>query len=218
MKSGWTAFLLCIGLTILVPPADAAPKKPIRRSAVRHTAKPVKPLVKPVASPIIQGGFMVPKAVALRPTTAAEAEANAIWNVRAALNVAALQCQFSKYLASVNNYNDFLKQHGDELAHAQGVMLDHFRRYDQARAENSFDQYTTRTYNSYSTLDAQYAFCDASGLVGREMLTVPKNGLGKQALQRNAELRASLAYRPLSPALTVVTLQPLAIDPILIDG
>jgi hypothetical protein len=218
MKSCWTAFLFCIGLTVLAPPADAAPRKPVRKPTVRHATKPIKLTVKPIAAPPIVGGFMVPKQVLLRPTTPAEAEANAIWNVRAALNVAALQCQFSSFLASVKNYNDFLKQHGDELARAQSVMLDHFRRYDRARAANSFDQYTTRTYNSYSTLDAQYAFCDASGLVGREVLTLPKNGLGKQAQQRNAELRASLAYRPLSPALTVVTLQPLVIDTILIDS
>jgi hypothetical protein len=218
MKSCWTAFLFCTGLASLIPAVEAAPKKAVRNVAVRKAAKPAVAPPKLEAIPIIPGGFMVPRAVVLRPTTPQELEANSIWNLRAALNVAALQCQFSRYLGTVKNYNDFLKQHGDELVRAQGVMLSHFRRYDRNRAASSFDQYTTRTYNSFSTLDAQYKFCDAAGLVGREVLTLPKNGLGKQARQRSTEIRSALEYQPLSPALAINALQPLAIPTILIDG
>ena len=38
--------------------------------------------------------------------------------LRAGLNVAALQCQFSPFLRTVSNYNSFLAQHSDELADA----------------------------------------------------------------------------------------------------
>ena len=200
--------------------AAAAPKKPITMSvapkpAAKPPAKQSSP--SPAAAPPTErtaGGFMVPKAVELRPTTAAEAEANAVWNVRAALNVAALQCQFSPYLATVKNYNDVLKQHSEELAKAQNTLLAHFKRYDGARAANSFDQYMTRTYNSYSTLDAQYAFCEAAGRVGREVLAIPKGRLGAEAVRRGDEVRAALAERPLSPALEVRPLDPIAIAPI----
>jgi len=194
-------------------PASAATAKKTARKPAPKVATPV-----PAAevAPATTGGFMVPKAVMLRSPTPADAQANAVWNIRAALNVAALQCQFSPYLATVKNYNDFLKHHADELVSAQMVLLGHFKRQDGARGPNSFDQYTTRTYNSYSTLDAQYKFCDAAGRVGREVLAVPKGRLGAEALRRGAEIRASLAQQPLSPALAVSTASPLQIDPIII--
>lgn len=155
---------------------------------------------------------MVPRMVTLRPMTPAETEANAVWNMRAALNVAALQCQFSPFLNSVRMYNAILKNHSEELSKAQATMLAHFKRYDGAKAAvNSFDQYTTRTYNSYSTLDAQYAFCEAAGRVGREVLAMPRGKMGSEALRRNPEIREALLERPLSPALAVQDMAPLEV-------
>ncbi len=216
MKYRWPAIALCACIVVMPHAAEAKARKPVRKAVSKVVKNPVTP---PIAAeaPQPRGGFMVPKAVTLRPTTAAESEANAVWNLRAALNVAALQCQFSIYLATVKNYNDFLKQHSDELVQAQSVMLGHFRRYDKARAANSFDQYTTRTYNSYSTLDAQYAFCDAAGLVGREVLTIPKNGLAHEAIRRTAEMRASLDRRPLLPSLALIQMAPLPLPVIVIS-
>lgn len=141
-------------------------------------------------------GFMVPAAVLLRATTPAEDEAHAIWTMRAALNVAALQCQFSPFLRTVKNYNEALRHHATELTRAQAVMVGHFKRYDRAQALNSFDQYTTRTYNSFSTLDAQYNFCDAAGTIGREVLRLKRGSLGQSALVLNPVMRASLSKQP----------------------
>lgn len=115
-----------------------------------------------------------------------------MWSVRAALNIAALQCQFSGFLATVRNYNDVLRQHADELDRARATMITHFRRYDGTQAQNSFDRYTTQTYNSYSTLDAQFAFCEHSALAGRTALTVRKGELGKRAAEIRDDVRASL--------------------------
>jgi hypothetical protein len=204
------AFLLALGATRHA--ADAA-TPPVNEPLANPTADAV-PLVPP-AVPVSKGGFMVPKMVVLRPMTEAETAANAIWNMRAALNVAALQCQFSPFLNTVNNYNAMLKHHSDELARAQATMVAHFKRYDgAARALNNFDQYTTRTYNSYSTLDAQYAFCEAAGRVGREVLATPRGKMGPEALRRNPEIRAALLEQPLSPALALTAMAPIAIEPI----
>ena len=144
---------------------------------------------------------MTPKEVKLRPTTPAESEANAVWSTRAALNIAALQCQFSPFLATVRNYNDFLRQHADELDRARATMIAHFKRYDGTQAQNSFDRYTTQTYNSYSTLDAQYSFCEAAGAAGRTALTVRKGELGRRATILRDQMRAALV--PVS-ALTLL--------------
>jgi hypothetical protein len=189
-------------------------------ATARKSTKTTKPAVTaPVDSPAVAtppspGGFMVPKAVILRPTTPAEAEANAVWNIRAALNVAALQCQYSPYLATVKTYNAMLKHHSEELSRAQATLVAHFKRYDGAKAINSFDQYTTRTYNSYSTLDAQYSFCEAAGRVGREVLATPRDKLGAEAIRRAPEIREAFAEKPLAPALTVIPMTAIAIGEI----
>ncbi len=141
-------------------------------------------------------GFMVPKAPTLRATTAAETRAEQVWNLRAALNVAALQCQYSPFLRTVKNYNEMLRHHAGELNSAQTVLKGHFRRHDGARGINSFDQYTTRTYNSFSTLDAQYSFCEAAATAGREVLTLKRGDLGTEAGRHISQLRASLMPRP----------------------
>jgi hypothetical protein len=203
------------------PAAAAPPKKPPPKS--KSAAKPAaKPVAKPAApaEPEVRvppGGFMVPKVVVLKNPTLAEREANAVWNIRAALNVAALQCQFSPFLRTVKTYNSFLQAHSEELSRAQATMIGHFKRTDGAKALTSFDMYTTRTYNSYSTLDAQYAFCNAAGIVGRRALAVPKGKLGEVALAHGPEIRAALSYQALSPALTVVIPEPIAVPPLVPD-
>lgn len=210
MQHRWSVLFLGALTLCMTQPVDAAAKKPVRKAVSKPVAK--TPVAIPVvAAPAIPGGFMVPKEVILRLPTPAEAQANAIWNIRAGLNVAALQCQFSGYLATVKNYNDFLKQHGDELVFAQMTLVGHFKRTDGARAVNSFDQYTTRTYNSYSTLDAQYAFCNAAGRIGRQVLAVAKGHLGAEALRVLPEMRASLSQQALSPALAVTAMLPMTI-------
>ena len=140
-------------------------------------------------------GFMVPKVAKLRATTPSETRADLVWNLRAALNVAALQCQFSPYLRTVSNYNEVLRHHANELNTTMTIMKAHFRRHDGARGVNSFDQYTTRTYNSFSTLDAQYSFCEAAAQIGREVLTLRRGQLSDAASQHIAALRASLLPR-----------------------
>jgi hypothetical protein len=208
----WAA-LLCAALAFSATPLiAAAPKKPVKKAAPKAAAKPVaKPVVEEPKTP---GGFMVPKEVMLKSPTPAEQQANAVWSVRAGLNVAALQCQFSKYLRTAQNYNAFFKHHADELNDAQTVLKAHFQRTGGARGATLFDQFNTKLYNSYSTLDAQYQFCDAAGRVGREVLAVPKGGLGKLAVQIYPEMRAALSQQPLSTGLRYTTMEPLALPPI----
>jgi hypothetical protein len=210
MQNRWPLSFVLVALVALQP-ALAAPRKASHR-AVKTAGKPP---AKPAATVPVKGGFMVPRAVVLRTPTKAEIEANAVWNVRAGLNVAALQCQYSRFLATTANYNAILQHHGDEFARAQQTMIGHFKRYVGARATNSFDQYTTQTYNSYSTLDAQYNFCEAAALAGRRVLTIPKGELGRVALDRAGDMRASLFEVPLSPALALTPIDPVVMAPII---
>ena len=71
--------------------------------------------------------------------TATEYRAHLLWNLRAGLNVAALQCQFSPYLRTVDNYNALLAHHSRELAAAYQALEAYFRRVHGAQGPRKFD-------------------------------------------------------------------------------
>jgi hypothetical protein len=56
----------------------------------------------------------------------------------------------------------------------------------------AFDEYSTQTYNNFSTLQAQYGFCQTAGEIMKEALDTPKGHLIDLAMRRMRELRNSL--------------------------
>ena len=126
--------------------------------------------------------------------TPAEYRANLLWNLRAGLNVAALQCQFSPYLRAVDNYNGILAHHSEELASAYTMLNNYFKRVQgsPAKGQKAFDDYTTMTYNNFSTLQAQLGFCQTASNIAKEALTRPKGQFYVTAQNRMRELRNSL--------------------------
>lgn len=131
--------------------------------------------------------------IALPGANPDEYRAHLIWNVRSGLNVAALQCQFSPYLRSVPNYNALLAHHSREFADAYTVLTGYFRRVGGARQGlRQFDDYSTQTYNNFSTFHAQYGFCQTASALTKSALTVPKGQFFQFAQQRMRTLRASL--------------------------
>jgi len=130
--------------------------------------------------------------VPLPGATPKELTANLIWNMRAGLNVAALQCQFSPTLMTVSNYNTILKQHAKELADAYSTMAGYFKRTAGKSWQFAQDQYTTRTYQSFSTMHAQRGFCETAAAIGREALGRPRGALHITAENRLREFRNSL--------------------------
>ena len=126
--------------------------------------------------------------------TTSEYRAHLLWNMRAGLNVAALQCQFSPYLRAVDNYNGILAHHAKELAEAYTVMNGYFKRVQGSapKGQKAFDDYTTITYNNWSTLQAQLGFCQTASDIAKEALLRPKGQLFQTAATRMRELRNSL--------------------------
>lgn len=136
--------------------------------------------------------------------TAKEANADAIWKLRAGLNVAALQCQFSPFLQTVPTYNALLRQHSDEFADAFKTMTGYFSRLQKGRAgERAFDTYATRTNQSWSTFDGQVSFCEEAAQVGKRALAVPKGKLGEFAGVEMEKFRTSLARHQTEPLRTL---------------
>ncbi|HEX8655443.1 MAG TPA: hypothetical protein VF693_09500 [Allosphingosinicella sp.] len=125
--------------------------------------------------------------------TAAEHRASLLWNLRSGLNVAALQCQFSPFLRAVPNYNALLAHHAAELASAYTILGGYFRRvHGAAQGPRRFDDYSTQTYNNFSTFQAQLGFCQTATNILKEALARPKGELNVVARERMRELRNSL--------------------------
>jgi len=124
--------------------------------------------------------------------TPQEQQANLIWTMRAGLNVAALQCQFSPPLRTVENYNNMLKQHGVELQQTYTTLGNYFKRVSGKDWQVALDGYTTKTYNSFSTLRAQLIFCETAASIAKETLESPRGQLARIASERMREFRNSL--------------------------
>jgi hypothetical protein len=125
--------------------------------------------------------------------TLAEARAALVWNMRAGLNNAALQCQqpLFTYLRAVDNYNAILAHHGDEFTAAFRTIEGYFRRVNGARGQHMLDQWNTLTYNRWSSFRGQSAFCQTAGDVAKDALTRRKGAFYELARARMRELRSS---------------------------
>lgn len=146
--------------------------------------------------------------------TPAEMDASLIWNLRAGLNVAALQCQFSNALMTVRNYNTLLSQHGQEIGQAYKQLDGYFRR--TKAGPRAFDSYTTRTYNGFSTMHAQLGFCDTAARIGRAAIGASRGQLLMIARSHLREMRNSLV--PRSDRLAAISHLPPARIPRLDDS
>lgn len=132
--------------------------------------------------------------VNLPDATDAELAAGVVWSLRAALNLAALQCQFEPTLLTVANYNNMMADHSGEMKSTFGTLTKYFQRKNKApkAAQTALDQFGTRVYSSFSTTAAQYGFCQVASRVGRDAIFTPRGELHVLARQRLRELRNSL--------------------------
>jgi hypothetical protein len=130
--------------------------------------------------------------LAMPDATPTELRAGLVWHLRAALNVAALQCDFAPTLLTVSNYNAMLAQHKTELASAFDGVAAYFKRTRGLNWQKQFDQYGTRIYSGYSTVQAQRNFCQTAGSVGREAIFADRGKLYEVANRRLGEVRKSL--------------------------
>lgn len=130
--------------------------------------------------------------LAMPGATDKEMSASMLWALRAGLNVAALKCQFAPVLATVNNYNGLLMSHAKELNTAYGIVQGYFKRVGGKTWQTQFDQYTTRTYNGFSTFNGELGFCDTAAIIGREAIAQRKGDLHLIAESRMREFRNSL--------------------------
>lgn len=126
--------------------------------------------------------------------TPTEMQANMTWQLRAALNVMALQCQFEPTLLAANAYNGVLINHRDELAKTYAALTAYFTRTYKApkAARLAMETYGTKTYLGFSTVRAQLGFCQTASNVAKAAIFAPRGSFNIVATERLREVRNSL--------------------------
>jgi hypothetical protein len=116
--------------------------------------------------------------------------AESVWKLRAALNVAALQCQFDPGLATVSNYNQVNKIHKAEVDSSRATLEGYYRRQYGRGGLNVFDKFNTKLWNNFSSVNYQRPFCQKASDVGKEAIAQPEGSLTVIANNRVQEILA----------------------------
>lgn len=132
--------------------------------------------------------------VPLPGATLDEERANIAWQLRAGLNVMALQCQFDRTLLTENTYNTILTNHKAELETSFAKITSYFKRMTKTTkmAQDGLDRFGTKTYLSMSTVRGQLGFCQAASNIARSTIFAPRGSFTDIAVERLRELRNSL--------------------------
>ncbi|HTG38042.1 hypothetical protein [Sphingomonas sp.] len=124
------------------------------------------------------------------------------WHLRAALNVAVLQCARAGEPME-QQYNAFLATHKKALSQAHDGLKAEYRRLHGKAWQDRFDDDMTRLYNFYAQPPARAAFCQAAAPLVAAAAITPNTGLDGFAAPALASLdvpftdfyRAYDAYR-----------------------
>jgi hypothetical protein len=145
-------------------------------ACARHPQPPAPSPAPPLAEPRPPSGAARGLAVPA-PDTAGHfatinsgvADKEALWHVRAALNVAALGCRGDRAL--LQNYNDFLKGRKVLLASAYAEEA------ARHRAASGLDRHMTQLYNFFAQPPAQADFCRVASTEAARLDAVPASQL-----------------------------------------
>ena len=106
-----------------------------------------------------------------------------VWNLRSALNVAALNCLDPRYDGLVDAYSSLLTTHKRQLARVNDQITQEYRaEYGRAEYRSAFDGYMTQVYNYFALPPAQRPFCDTAMQIASASLMVEEGGLEPFAL------------------------------------
>lgn len=100
-----------------------------------------------------------------------------LWNLRSALNVAALNCNAPAYVDLVSNYTQFLERYESALRQANLDVAQQFEARYGREGRAVQDSYMTSVYNYYALPPVQRQFCDAALAQSHAALTVEPDGL-----------------------------------------
>lgn len=182
------------GLALLAA-CQAAPPPPPRIIAtapppLRPQVIPYRPLPPGGASPEMPIPAIGPDGV--RETVISHMNPlEAVWNFRAAWNVAALNCMDAGYEPILEGYKALLVNHEKRLG-AVNRELDRQYRSEYGRdATREREAYLTQVYNYFALPPARTYFCDATLQIAREALQSPPEDIDAFALENIQRLASA---------------------------
>ena len=116
--------------------------------------------------------------------------AQTIWNVRSALNVAALNCLEPEHAEILPAYKSLLERGEKALARTNRNLLAQYRESYGSEGRAAYDRYMTQVYNYFALPPALDEFCDVSQQVARESLLVEPDEIDSFALRSLPVLEA----------------------------
>lgn len=128
--------------------------------------------------------------IATAPPVAPRAESPAVeflpamapvWQLRAALNAAALSCRLAGDRIVAASYNRLLNHHREALAAAYAAEQDRYRRAHGARWQSVQDTEMTRLYNRYGNFGQSPRFCATAAAVSDAALATAAGELPRFA-------------------------------------
>lgn len=116
----------------------------------------------------------------------------AVWNLRSAWNVAALNCIEPRYASIIDGYRMLLENNDSSLT-ALNRSLDAQYRGEFGREANAVrDRYSTQVYNYFALPPAQTYFCEAVLATSGRYNAAPPSDLEAFALVELPQIEASL--------------------------
>jgi hypothetical protein len=119
-----------------------------------------------------QGYSLPPPAQPQRPPDQAE-PGEAVWHLRAGLNVAALSCRGKGRTPVAKHYSRVLSRHKVLLAKAYAG--------EQRRFGKGLDRHQTRIYNRFSNQKNPAQFCAAAATVAKQVIAMDSPTLAQRA-------------------------------------
>lgn len=116
----------------------------------------------------------------------------ATWNLRSAINVAALNCLKPQHAAILTDYGSFLKTHKSPLAAANKALDATFKDKFGKNYIRERESFQTQVYNYFALPPVIPSLCDAALVVGQDLRTVAPSQL--QAYAPTGLARLEQAY------------------------
>lgn len=137
----------------------AVPLLAIAVAGISGCAKPRKPPPPaPAPPPPLPPAPLVPKAA----INMGLGDGELVWHLRAALNVAALNCRGTRAGTIAENYNRVLVQHKAGLAAAYEADLARHKAIAPASWQKDADRHMTQLYNFFAHPKGQARFCSVA--------------------------------------------------------
>lgn len=116
--------------------------------------------------------------------------AQAVWNLRSAYNVAALNCVEAEYNPVLEGYKSFLKVHDKSLDKADAELKKSFVASFGTTGTRQRETYQTQVYNFFAVPPVKSTFCNAAMQLAAEIALVPAGQLETYAPQGLAKFEA----------------------------